>query len=305
MKVECSLKVSYPKLPNFSLKSMITFKDDVTKSVTNPSNNQSNVDKLGHVMTKVLRISLYQSLFPDELNDGLLRLSHGELKPSELVDVLADGLPGEVSEDAKCMQWLSMCTRRINQMQLPRYVKLHEQLNELMKVFITKENVLGCGADDDISTHDSSAQVERNTNDTNGAGAEINTNSEITTLSFVGIVDAGNHTQNERNDVDKDASGAEIKTSLKITTTADGNNIGEPIASMLELRHKYFQDHIDSLPWNVEKRESLVGEYGYAASFWWDQHQLEVIYLSIFFSFIFFIHIIHFHSYSNEVTKFL
>ena len=73
--VENSLKVSYPELPEFSLKTMIIFNKNVTNTTT--SKNQSNIDKLGRVMKKVLRISLYQSLFPDDLKDGLLRLSHG------------------------------------------------------------------------------------------------------------------------------------------------------------------------------------------------------------------------------------
>ena len=231
------MKVSYPELPEFSLKTMIIFNKNVTNTTT--SKNQSNIDKLGRVMKKVLRISLYQSLFPDDLKDGLLRLSHGELTSSALVDVLADRLPGEVSENTKCMQWLSMCTRRINQMQLPRYVKLYELLSALMKIFISKENA----------------------------------------MSFASVnVSAYDCAQNEQNE--DGASDINAKTKIKTTDdTIEHNCIGDKLnAGMLELRYKYFQDHIDNLPWNIRKRESLVSEYGYAASFWRDQHQLEVSY---------------------------
>ena len=245
--VDRSLKLSYPDLPAFSLKSMVVSLPAFNAST---NNNKSNVEKLDHVMKEVLRISLYQSLLPNELEESLLSLGKGDLSASELVNVLEDGLPREVSQDEECMQWLSVCTRRINQMQLPRYVKLHEQLNALMKVFISKDNVLSFANDKDkfIRRNDSGINIINNDNEV----AENNTDTQFASGSSCGV------------------------QTLDCTKAVDIIDV-DRTTGMLNLHHKFLQDHIDNLPWNVKKRDSLVHNHGYVASFWRDkEHQLDV-----------------------------
>ena len=64
-------------------------------------------------------------------------------------------------------------------------------------------------------------------------------------------------------------------SSLDIKEISSKSN--ESSKDLLTKRHQMFQDYIDNLPWNVEKRRNLIEKYGYKDVFWKDyHHELEV-----------------------------
>ncbi|XP_066932590.1 uncharacterized protein [Clytia hemisphaerica] len=190
--VENLLKTAYPQL-----------KDHISLLPIVSDFDHSNTKTRNQALKKILRISLYQSLVPEKLEKCLGVDSSSVFC---LMDDLECEFPGEIARDDGTMSWLQMCTRRINQMQIPRYIKLQELLNDLMKKFISKDLTVS---------------------------------------------------------LDK----------IEISYESD-----QDLKELLNQRHQIFQDHIDNLPWNVEKRNNLIEKYEYHNSFWdtENHHELEV-----------------------------
>jgi len=123
--VENTLQRSFTEIPAIKL--------DLLVSTMNCTNTKS-----WHLILKNLsRILLYQSLTPGTLVELLPKLS--QYNVSTLITDLEYELPKEVVRDDDTMDWLEMCTRRINDMQVPRYAKLKEVLSGFMERFIWKD----------------------------------------------------------------------------------------------------------------------------------------------------------------------
>lgn len=271
VKVEKTLELSYPDVPEVSLKPMV----HILSSLRNPGqsvpSNQLIMEKLGQVTSKIVRISLYQSLFPGKLGECLVALGNGDILPIDMIEQLDGALPEEVRRNSECMEWLSMCTRRISQMYTPRYGKLQDQLNAFMRLFIARDlhelvnhtvESIGC-LDNDTTTKDT-LPTQRDT--------VVVCDDDEVNKKVSGSLDS------EQSIDDHDSSivdASDTKESQQTDGLSEETNRGD--AARLNMRYKLLQDHIDALPWNVSKQESLVRDHGYDASFWCrDNHELDV-----------------------------
>ena len=120
-----------------ALKQSFTEMSDIRLDVLVSTMDETNTKSWHLVLKNLLRISLFQSLIPEKLVELLQKLS--QYNVSSLVTDLEHELPRKIVGNDVTMDWLEMCTRRIEHMQVPRYAKLKEILAGFMQKFISKE----------------------------------------------------------------------------------------------------------------------------------------------------------------------